>query len=189
MPIDAEVEVAASNPAALHFNPESERRARSAGALIELSGRGVRIEMPPLRGLLILAPWQWGIVAFACFRQWLHWGETRSLLLFPDLTVIAVLAVYVLLTFWRKRVVIVNEGEVAIGYSAGSKLFWAKRWPTRAIGEIKMNGENGNLLVRVTGADLKEFRISGDKVVTQSVADILQEALVRSGRTRSGTPA
>jgi hypothetical protein len=143
--------------------------------------------MPPLRGLSVLAPWQWGIVAIACFRQWLHWGETHSLLVFPDLTVVVVIALYVLLTYWRRRVVIVNETEVAIGYTGGRKLFWATRWPTHTIGEIKMNGHNGNLLIRVSGVALKEFRISGDRVVTQSAADALQEALVRSCRPTGDT--
>ena len=154
-----------------------------AGAVIQPSSRGIRIEMPPLRGFSVLAPWQWGVLAIASFRQWLHWGETHSLLVFPDLIAIIAIALYVLMTYWRRRVVIVNEREVAIGYSGGKKLFWAKRWPTCAIGEVKMNGHNGNLLIRVSGVALKEFRISGDRVVTQSIADALQEALVRSCRT------
>lgn len=154
-----------------------DERIAAAGALIERNESGVRISMPPLRGILVLAPWQWIVLAIIAFRQYLHWGDFHGFIVWPDGIAFVAISIYVLCTFWRRRVMIVNDDEVAIGFSNGRGLFWAKRWPKRAIGEIKVNPENGNLMIRVTGVDLKNFRISGDRVVTQAVADILQEEL------------
>lgn len=162
-----------------------DERLAAAGAQVERSESGVRISMPPLRGILVLAPWQWIVLAIIAFRQYLNWGDFHAVIIWPDGIVFVAFAVYILLTFWRRRVMIVNDQEVAIGFSSGRGLFWAKRWPKRGIGEIKVNPENGSLMIRVTGVDLKNFRISGDRVVTQAVADILQEELSRINRVNS----
>jgi hypothetical protein len=122
-----------------------------------------------------LAPWQWAVLGITTFRQWLSVSEEGHLLAFDSVMQVALL-LYVLLTAWRSRVFAVTSDEVSVGFASRWPLSWGYRWPRRAIGEIKTNSTNGNLLIRVTGSDLKEFRI-GDRVVTQFVADVLQNAL------------
>jgi hypothetical protein len=124
---------------------------------------------------MILAPWQWAVLGITTFRQWLHVSEQGRLLALDSGVQIALL-LYVALTAWRRRVFAVTADEVSVGFASKWPLSWRYRWPRRAIGEIKTNSTNGNLLVRVTGSDMKEFRI-GDRVVTQYVADALQNAL------------
>jgi hypothetical protein len=124
---------------------------------------------------MILAPWQWAVLGITTFRQWLSVSEQGRPLVLDSGVQIALL-VYVVLTGWRRRVFAVTADEVSVGFASRWPLSWRYRWPRRAIGEIKTNSTNGNLLIRVTGSDLKEFRI-GNRVVTQFVADVLQDAL------------
>lgn len=149
--------------------------AREAGVRVDRGDAGVRVTVPPLRGWMILAPWQWGVLAITTFRQWLHVSEQGQLLALDSVVQIALL-LYVILTARRRRVFAVTADEVSVDFASRWPLTWRYRWPRRAIGEIKSNVMNGNLLVRVTGSDLKEFRV-GDRVVTQYVADVLQDAL------------
>jgi hypothetical protein len=131
---------------------------------------------------MILAPWQWAVLAITTFRQWLNVSEQGHLLALDSGVQIA-LVIFVLFTAWRRRVFAVTANEVSVGFASRWPLSWRYRWPRRAIGEIKTNSTNGNLLIRVTGSDLKEFRI-GDRVVTQFVADVLQSALATTHANR-----
>jgi hypothetical protein len=149
--------------------------ARAAGVRVNRSDTGIQVTVPPPRGWSILAPWQWGVLGITTFRQWLHVSEQGRLLALDSGVQLALL-LFVGLTAWRRRVFAVTADVVSVGFASKWPLSWNYRWPRRAIGEIKTNSTNGNLLIRVTGSDLKEFRV-GDRVVTQFVADVLQDAL------------
>ena len=149
--------------------------AAQLGVFVFRDATMLRVVVPPLRGWRILAPWQWAVLAIAALRIVIGLQERHVFLIDP--AAIAVLLAYKAYTFWRRRVFQVTAQAVGVGFQRGAGVMWQHEWPTSSVGEIKLNASNGRLLVRITGADIKEFRISGRQVVTKAVADLLQSAL------------
>ena len=149
--------------------------ATQLGVFVHRDAEMLRVVVPPLRGWRVFAPWQWAVLIIGGLRIGIGLSENHVFLI--DLIAIVAVLAFVGFTFWRRRVFQITSEAVGVGFVRGVGVMWQHEWPTKSVGEIKMNPSNGRLLIRITGADMKEFRISGSRVVTQFVADELAKGL------------
>jgi hypothetical protein len=110
----------------------------------------------------------YGFAGSVLFRQWqgIVYGIIGGLLLWKQV-----------IQIWRRRVFEVTPAEVRVGYATGTRVVWIDRWRRRAVGEVRLNRFTGDLLIRITGRDMKEYFISRDLQAAQRVADELDAAL------------
>jgi hypothetical protein len=141
---------------------------------------------PPLRGWRIFAHPRWWGGAFCLYSlvigvfaivQHREFGALFGVVFW---TVIGTLCLRgQIAQIGRRRIFEVTPSEVRVGYVVRNRISWIEHWRRSAIGEIRTNFVTGDLLIRVTGQDLKDYFISRDRLAVERIAAALNAALLK----------
>jgi hypothetical protein len=156
-----------------------ERETRSDMAVFRDAGT-TRVIAPRKAVWEMVLDWHW-LIPIGCtvyLVAALQEGEINIARGVAAAVVAPVVLVRQVYTLWRRRVFEVTPDEVRVGYVRGSNPIWEDRWPRGAVGEVRVNRFDGRLLIRITGQDMKEYRVSRDRKATEAVAAVLDEAVV-----------
>lgn len=77
----------------------------------------------------------------------------------------------------RPAVFEVNPIYLQVGHAKSSTVQWDERWPIAMIGDVRANAFSDDLIIIITGRDMKEFPIFRDRRATEAAAEAIRDAL------------
>lgn len=150
-----------------------------AGISVEQDGQTLRVVAPRIAWWEVALDWKfYALLVLGYWSVGALWeGRVTAFTCVATAAGICLLA-YMAHTVWRRRVFEVTPDLLRMGYVRGQKPIWIGQWPRRSIGEVKRNRFNGKLLIRITGKDMKEYRLAGGREATEQIARVLSEAVL-----------
>lgn len=163
------------------------------GVTVERSPAGVRVTVPPVRWNQLGRGWYVGIGVLVAVIVWIgvaslaageiaaFWGNAA--IYGMALTCVVLVAVERL----RRRIAFeVTADRFGFVFSNVRRAFRAASWPRDKVADVRLNPQNGKLLIRVTGIDLVELYLGPNRQVNTFVAETLAGALHETFATAAG---
>jgi hypothetical protein len=154
------------------------------GVTVDHCSDGLRVVVPPVPSWRYLHPgYALGLITFAIGVMLLATVWKGDLAALPGaatyLFASSAILMRALYRLCSRTVIDVTRNDLSITPIAIFKYFTSATWPRAAIGEIKVNLNNGKMLVRITGKNMFEFYISPSRQATDLAVAAVREAVFR----------